>query len=525
MRSKLTLGSCGPVVPNLTDDDIEGAPTIVGQMGAEPFLDAMFAEPDYHVVVGGRAFDPAPFVAFMAYTAMGANRRPLAELGESVLGGFFHIGKILECGAHCAIPKTKAARATIYVDGTFDVAPLEPGARCTAVSVAAHTMYEKPRPDLLYGPGGCLDLTSSTYAELEDKKSVRSKGAKFRHSFATNTPYTIKLEGARTKGYRTMFFGAFRDPILTGQLDDYFSRVQAYVKQQHKHYPPKDWKLRLHKMGAYHSDNPGEVCVIGETLGVTQELANSVANIARVACVHGPYPGQKANSGALAFGIGGKTEIEAGPCAEFCIYHLTKIEKGEECATEIFNSPVKNNRFVAPRAEGPLFSWRKVNLGQQPKPEPALSNGKVQPVILKTLEQVPNGTLTNGFSKVPQQPISTLGDAAQMVRSKNSGPYEITFDLLFGSPGVYKAIKASDLLTAETVASLYGIQVEQMIYCGFFDQALAFKATIPRMMDGKPSVSGNFGEDDVHGSQMYLPLVRMQLPEALSQKLQAASQL
>jgi hypothetical protein len=520
-RSQLSKPSCGPAVPALAEDDVGAAPTIVGQMGAEPFLDAMYAQPDFDVIIGGRAFDPAPFVAYMAYMAMADRRRPLSELPKGVLGGFFHIGKLLECGAQCAVPKTRAARATIYTNGTFDVTPLEAGVRCTPVSVAAHTLYEKSRPDLLHGPGGYLDLTSSTYTELEDGKTVRSTGARFEHALAGEEPYTIKLEGARTKGYRTLFIGAFRDPILTGQIDDFFPRIRAYVEQQHSHYDPKDWNLCLHKLGAHNPAAPGEVCVVGEALGATQEIANSVSNTARVACIHGPYPGQKATSGNLAFGIGGKTEIEAGPCAEFCIYHLMNLTPGEEGASKIEISPIQNSRFVAPRTGGPLFSWRQVVVGSNPKEPLPFSGEKMPTTILSPLPKQSSSTYLPASTSTSTIPLTTLGAASAVVRSKNAGPYEITFDILFSSLTVYNLIKASGLLTPSVIASLYAISVEDVIYCDFFDQAMAFKATIPRMRDGKRSVSGNFGEEDVHGSQMYAPLMGLVLSDSLRGQLEA----
>lgn len=41
---------------------------------------------------------------------------------------------------------------------SFELTPLNPIERCSPLSVAAHTLYEKTRPDLLPGPGGILDL-------------------------------------------------------------------------------------------------------------------------------------------------------------------------------------------------------------------------------------------------------------------------------------------------------------------------------------------------------------------------------
>jgi hypothetical protein len=67
----------------------------------------------------------------------------------------------------------------MYQDGVVDISPMDPQARCTPLSVAAHTLYEKSRPDLLYGPGGCLDLNQTTYEELPDRISARVRGPEF----------------------------------------------------------------------------------------------------------------------------------------------------------------------------------------------------------------------------------------------------------------------------------------------------------------------------------------------------------
>ena len=51
-------------------------------------------------------------------------------------------------------------------NSSFDLIPLSPVERCTPLSVAAHTLYEKTRPDRLPGPGGALHLQDATYAQL-----------------------------------------------------------------------------------------------------------------------------------------------------------------------------------------------------------------------------------------------------------------------------------------------------------------------------------------------------------------------
>jgi hypothetical protein len=496
----------------LEERDVDNAVRIVAQMGAEPFIDAIFAEPDFNILVAGRAYDPAPFVGYCAVQAMKTGKTALLELGEKALGGFFHMGKIMECGAQCATPKSRAARATVYVDGTFDVSPLENGVKCTPLAVAAHTLYEKSRPDLLHGPGGCLDLSQTTYEALPDGKTVRAKGALFKHILNTSAPYNVKLEAARVSGFRSMYVGAFRDPILTGQLDSMLKMVEDYCRVQHKHVQEK-WDVTFHRFGATNQASPGEVCIIGEVFAETQSVATAVAETARVACIHGPYPGQKATSGNFAFGIGGKNEIECGPCAQFCIYHLMDLHVGEE-------GSFSNISDVAA-----LFRSTSLIFGSDNKPVPigtttkmaGSSNGLHEVSTTTSSQAVP---ALGGIDH--QKVLTTLGELAQVVRSKNAGPYEITFDLLFAEEDTYRTIKGSSLLTSATIASLYSLNESDIIYCGFFDQARGFKATIPRMRDGTKYVSGGFGDEDVHGSQMYLPLMQLPLPEELQRKFRKA---
>ncbi|EHK21708.1 uncharacterized protein TRIVIDRAFT_70705 [Trichoderma virens Gv29-8] len=461
--------------------------------------------PYFDIIVGGRSYDPAPYVAFSAYHAFNQSYRPVLSLDSHILGGFTHMGKIMECGGLCATPKSPSSQAMIYRDGTFDVGPLLPGAVCTPASVAAHTLYEKSRPDQLHGPGGYIDLSSSTYSLLSDNCSVRVSGTTFHSSKGSGSCYTVKLEGAKVIGYRTIFIGSFVDPILISQLHSLLERVKAYVAQQHAHIAEK-WELGFHIYGydeankAVHAKN---VFVVAEALAETQVTATSVASSARVGCVHGPYQGQKATSGNFGFGLGGKGEIETGLCAEFSIYHLMNLEDGEEDATEILH--------VNQSKQKKLFSFEALLIGagervQRRHPDvdtiDRLEDVHLCPTPANVVPEI-----VHPITPMPQ----TVGEAAKVIRSKNAGPYEITFDIIFNSKDTYDRVKNSGLLRPQLIAELYDLSLDNIVYCGFFDQALAFKATIPRMRNGRPAASGGFMEDDVHGSQKYLPLMNLKL--------------
>lgn len=97
-----------------------------------------------------------------------------------------------------------------------------------------------------------------------------------------------------------------------------------------------------------------------------------------------------------------------------------------------------------------------------------------------------------------------LSEIAGVVRSKNSGPYELTLDMIFPDQAVYT--KAKQQITPELIAGLYHLRPEQIIAFVHFEPARAIKATIAR-----PRASGDLGETDVYGAQQHAPLLDIEL--------------
>ena len=532
IRERLQAGevtSCGDEVPQLTEDDVRLAPTIVGQMGPEPMYKAMLANRDFDIVLTGRAYDPAIFVAFCAFTQAGSSSPPFESFSSVLLGGWTHVGKILECGGVCAIPKTPAASGIVYADSTFDVAPLDPAAKCVPLSVASHTLYEKTRPDILIGPGGELDLSRTTYEQLSDGITVRVRGGEFKFAIAQGRKYTIKLEGARVVGHRYIFLGSFGDPILISQIHEYLENAKTRIAQ---HHPGQDgkWKLDFHIYGAPERPTdssapvdlesmPKEVFVVGEVLADSQDLAKSVASLGRIACCHGHYRGQIATGGNFAFGIGGKTEIDVGKCCEFNVYHLLHLVDGEQTGSEISGS--QDSIVAKERTAGGLFSLRVLETEASPAGSTSAATNGVVPQA-----KTPAGKAVNGHreEEAPRKSLAeakTLMDIARVIRSKNSGPYQVTFDVIFDDSRLYDTVKKSGILSQERVAKLFGRSVKEVSWCGFFDQALGWKLTLSRLRNGKLCGSGGFGEDDVHAAQQYFPLMRLPLSDDLKKTLQS----
>lgn len=98
--------------------------------------------------------------------------------------------------------------------------------------------------------------------------------------------------------------------------------------------------------------------------------------------------------------------------------------------------------------------------------------------------------------------VYKLIDLASVIRSKNSGPYELTFDIIFKTFDEYHRFKEIQVMTPETFAKLYGIPVDDVIHVIYFDPAKAVKITIKR-----PIPSGTLGETDVYGAQQHTPLM------------------
>lgn len=105
------------------------------------------------------------------------------------------------------------------------------------------------------------------------------------------------------------------------------------------------------------------------------------------------------------------------------------------------------------------------------------------------------------------QQTKTLYEMAKVLRSKNSGPFELTMDAIFETEDDYVRVKDSGLINKELVCQLYHIQPEDILHIVFFDAARALKITIKR-----PVVSGGVAETDVYGAQQHAPLMNVRIP-------------
>jgi len=98
--------------------------------------------------------------------------------------------------------------------------------------------------------------------------------------------------------------------------------------------------------------------------------------------------------------------------------------------------------------------------------------------------------------------VTKLAEVARVIRSKNAGPYELTLDILLKDAAVYESFRRREILSADSVAALYGVPVDDILSVVYFDPARAIKVTMKRRLP-----SGAPGDTDVYGAQQHAPLV------------------
>ena len=95
-----------------------------------------------------------------------------------------------------------------------------------------------------------------------------------------------------------------------------------------------------------------------------------------------------------------------------------------------------------------------------------------------------------------------LIDIAAVIRSKNSGPYELTLDIIFKDREWYEKVKKAKAIHPGLISKIYGLPEEEVLDIIEFDPAGAIKINLKR-----PIVSGDIGDTDIYGAQQHAPLL------------------
>jgi len=320
------LESIGPS-ETLTPEIVDRCGPIVAQMGVEPFIKALDAGAD--VIIAGRACDDAVFAAL-----------PVMRGYDQGLA--LHCGKILECAGLSAIPYDLGEPMIgVLRPDHFVVEPGNADHRCTTISVAGHSLYERGDFELQPGPGGMNDLSHATFEQV-DSRSVRVRGSRF----VPDAVYRIKLEAAEQIGFRSMVMVGIRDPIMIRELDGLLAETEARAEER---FGMAATGMRL-RFRAYGRDAvmgklepggppPREIGLMIEALAPTMEMATAVAMYSRGHLQHAHYTGILTTAGNMAYPFS-PFSIPVGPAYRFAVYHLMSLQ--DPC--EIFPMTVEEVR-------------------------------------------------------------------------------------------------------------------------------------------------------------------------------------
>ena len=276
---------------------------IVSQIGIAPILELLNKKAD--VIICGRACDTAIYAAPCIYEGYDA-------------GLAFHMAKIMECGAMCSEPVAAADVMQGYMyDDYFELRPANPMRKCTVDRVAAHTLYEQSNPYLIFEPDGVCDLTESEFVQI-DERTVRVTKSKFNEA----EEKTLKLEGVRCVGYRTICPATIYDPETIKNIDYIITTVIDFVKENTKNTLPQDSYTVTFKTSGGPESSMG---VVMDIVGKTQEIADTVCALVRSRMLHCDYKGRKSTAGNLAFPFS-PSDIHVGPVYEFSVFHLAKVD-------------------------------------------------------------------------------------------------------------------------------------------------------------------------------------------------------
>ena len=98
-----------------------------------------------------------------------------------------------------------------------------------------------------------------------------------------------------------------------------------------------------------------------------------------------------------------------------------------------------------------------------------------------------------------------LKDLASLIRSKNAGPFWITFDIMFKTDADFERAVAANLITQNWIAETYDVPSQNVVLVNL-KPARAIKFSFPRKVP-----QGDPGERDMYSGQQYAPLMELEI--------------
>ena len=528
---------------------------IVGQMGIHPLITALESGAQY--ILAGRSCDVALFASDMI-------RRGIDP------GLAYHVGHVLECGALACDPGSPSdcLVAEIYDDGTALFSAPNASRRCTAYSIAAHSLYEESHPQLQFYPEGILVMEKTQFFS-RDSRTAGIRGSRFVRS-RKPWPWSIKLEGSHRLGARMVSL-IYIDPAALPSIP---ADVLVYGRNGVQAIPV-DASQR-------------ELGIIIETAAATQEAAILLASVLTHYLIHYGYPGRKATAGNIAYplspnlvsfrrddGLFGaivpsgtrdpvffdnysrikqaviKLVSEEFPDAladaQFTITEadasnpavlLRSVERDPTNLASIHQHEIDRiTRVAIPRASSRLnldapdaYAWSLYHLLQN---EDVIKNtmfpiayyrangaewtedGSARPRYFDIGETGYRGNVDDRTLSLIADYAATgfpvgsqrLLDMAIVIRSKDAGINRLTFDIIFNSGENYEAALHSNVFARENVAKVLNVPLNRVVGTFFVDICNAIKISVDR-----PNISASMDERDVFGAQQQAAIEHLSIP-------------
>jgi hypothetical protein len=99
----------------------------------------------------------------------------------------------------------------------------------------------------------------------------------------------------------------------------------------------------------------------------------------------------------------------------------------------------------------------------------------------------------------------TVGSVAELVRSKNAGPFWQTLDIFFSGDENYRFVAENAALNADAIAGLYRVDADT-VHIYRLPDIRVVKISFPR-----PTTQGSRQDRDMHAGQQHLPLSQLTL--------------
>ena len=95
-----------------------------------------------------------------------------------------------------------------------------------------------------------------------------------------------------------------------------------------------------------------------------------------------------------------------------------------------------------------------------------------------------------------------LRDICHTIRSKQAGPFRLTFDIVFKDEATFRRVRDGGSISRDLIAKLYRRRPADITHVVFYEPGRAVKISMIR-----PKVAGDPGDGDIYGCQQHVPLL------------------